>query len=92
MPNMMVTAEKAMRKKTNQILASTTKKYKSLMRKATKAASEHKREQYIAAAIGAVVLAGVAASKMKSAMDTKKVAAGLRSASKLKTKKKKARL
>jgi hypothetical protein len=41
-------------------------------------ANEHKREQYIAAAVAALVLAGVAASKMKKAMDTKRAAAGLR--------------
>ena len=87
MPNMMVTAEKALRKKTNKVLATTTKKYKTLMRQATKAVSEHKREQYIAAAVAALVVAGVAASKMKAALDTKRAAANLRTAPKSKRKK-----
>ena len=91
MPNMMVTAEKAMRKKTNQVLATATTKYKSLMRKATKAASEHKREQYIAGAVAALVLAGVAATKIKKAMDTKRAVVGLRYTAP-KRKKKKAKL
>ena len=58
MANMMMTAEKALHKKTNKMLAVATKRYKKLMRQAKKAANAHKREQYVAAALGALLIEG----------------------------------
>ena len=72
MANMMMTAEKALHKKTNKMLAVATKRYKKLMRQAKKAANAHKREQYLAAALGALVITGVVASKLKARMGSKK--------------------
>jgi len=72
MPNTMRTAEKAVYKRTNKMLAGATRRYKKLMRQATKAANQHKREQYLAAALGALVITGVVASKIKASLDSKK--------------------
>jgi hypothetical protein len=75
MANMMVTAEKALHKKTNKMLAVATRRYKKLMRQAKKAANAHKREQYLAAALGALVVTGVVASRLKARIGAKKDAA-----------------
>ena len=72
MANMMRTAERALHKRTNKMLAGATKRYKKLMRQAAKAANAHKREQFVAAALGALVVTGVVASKLKARMDAKK--------------------
>lgn len=72
MANMMQAAEKAIRKRTNTALNAATKRYKRLMRQAAKAANARKREQYIAAGLAALVVAGVVASEMKARMDKKK--------------------
>jgi hypothetical protein len=72
MPNMMKRTERALHKKTNKILIGATKQYKRLMRQAAKAASDHKREQYLAAALGALVVTGVVASRLKARMKRKK--------------------
>jgi hypothetical protein len=64
MPSMMKGAEKALHKQTNKMFVGATKRYKKFMRQATKAASDHKREQYLAAALGALVVTGVVAKKL----------------------------
>ncbi len=56
MAKMMKTAERALRKRTNKMVAGATKRYKKFMRQAAKAASDHKREEYLAAALGALWL------------------------------------
>jgi hypothetical protein len=71
----MMTAERALRKRTNKMLASATKRYKKLMRQGAKAASEHKREQYVAAALTALVATGLVASKLKANLKRKRAAA-----------------
>ncbi|MGE5162714.1 MAG: hypothetical protein ACM3IH_01665 [Sphingobacteriales bacterium] len=86
MAAMMKTAERALRKRTNKMLASATKRYKKLMRQAAKAASEHKREQYLAAALTALVATGVVASKLKANLERKRAAAPGRARRKRKTK------
>jgi hypothetical protein len=68
------------------MLASATKRYKKLMRQAAKAASEHKREQYLAAALTALVATGVVASKLKANLERKRAAAPGRARRKRKTK------
>jgi len=64
MAKMMRTAERGLRKRTNKMLASATKRYRKFMRQAAKAASDHKREEYLAAALSALVVTGVVASKL----------------------------
>jgi hypothetical protein len=93
MANMMVTAEKALRKRTNKMLATATKRYRRFMGQAAKAANAHKREQYLAAALGALILTGVAANELKTRMDAKKAskAASARKMSSTKKKRKTAR-
>ena len=59
MAKMMKTAERALHKRTNKMLASATKRYKKFMRQAAKAASDYKREEYLAAALSALVVTGV---------------------------------
>ena len=86
MANMMRTAEKALHKRTNKMLAGATKRYKTLMRQAAKAANAHKREQYVAAALGALVVTGVVASKLKARMDSKKRSAQAQAKKRRKTK------
>ncbi|MGA7312296.1 MAG: hypothetical protein WBX05_25465 [Pseudolabrys sp.] len=75
MAKMMKTAERALHKRSKKMLASATKRYKKFMRQAAKAASDHKREQYLAAALSALVVTGVVASKLMANLERKKVAA-----------------
>lgn len=91
MPNMMRTAEKALYKRSNKMLAGATKRYKKLMRQAAKAASAHKREQYLAAALGALVVTGVIASKLKARIDARRSAMAVRKPPAKKKRKKKAK-
>jgi hypothetical protein len=71
MPNMMKTAEKAIQKRTNKMLVAATTRYKRFMKMAGKAVHDHKREQYLAAALGALVVTGIAASELKSRFEAK---------------------
>ena len=91
MPNMMRTAEKALYKRSNKMLAGATKRYKKLMRQAAKAASAHKREQYLAAALGALVVTGVIASKLKASIDARRSEMAVRKPPAKKKRKKKAK-
>ena len=75
MAKMMKTADRALRKRTNKMVATATKRYKKFMRQAAKAASDHRREEYLAAALGALVVTGVVASKMMTNLQRKKTAA-----------------
>jgi hypothetical protein len=74
MAKMIKTAERALHKRANKMLTSATKRYKKLMRQAAKAASDHKREEYLAAALSALVVTGVVASKLMANLEGKKVA------------------
>lgn len=71
MANKIESAEKALQKSANKMLAGATRRYKKLMRQAAKAANAHKREQYLAAALGALIVTGVMASRLKARMGTK---------------------
>ena len=75
MATMMRTAERVLHKRTNKMLASATRRYRKFMRQAAKAASDHKREEYLAAALGALVVTGVVASKLMTNLKGKKAAA-----------------
>ena len=86
MAKMMKTAERALHKRTNKMLAGATKRYKKFMRQAAKAASDHKREEYLAAALGALVVTGVVASKLKASLESKKATIPIRARKKRKNK------
>jgi hypothetical protein len=86
MAKMIKTAERALRKRTNKMGAGATKRYKKFMRQAAKAASDHKREEYLAAALGALVVTGVVASKLMANLEGKKAAAAGPARKKRKTK------
>ena len=86
MANMLKTAERTLQRRTNKMLASATKRYKKFMRQAAKAASDHKREGYLAAALSALVITGVVASKLVANLEGKKAAAQGRARKKRKTK------
>jgi hypothetical protein len=75
MATMMRTAERTLHKRTNKMLTSATRCYRKFMRQAAKAASDHKREEYLAAALGALVVTGVVASKLMTNLKGKKSAA-----------------
>ena len=72
---MMKTGQQGLRKRSNKMLASATKRYRKFMRQAAKAANDHKREEYLAAALSALVVTGVVASKLMTNLKGKKVAA-----------------
>jgi hypothetical protein len=86
MAKMMKAAERALQKRTNKMLASATKRYKKFMRQAAKAASDHKREEYLAAALSALVVTGVVASKLVANLEGKKAAVLVPAKKKRKTK------
>ena len=86
MANMLKTAERTLQRRTNKMLARATKRYKKFMRQAAKAASDHKREEYLAAALSALVITGVVASKLVANLEGKKAAAQGRARKKQKTK------
>ena len=86
MPNMMKSTEKALHKQSNKMLVGATKRYKRFMRQAAKAASDHKREEYLAAALGAIVVTGVVASKLMARMGCNKKAPPMSTAKKSKKK------
>jgi hypothetical protein len=86
MATMMKTTARGLHKRTNKMLASATKRYKKFMRQAVKASSEHKREQYLVAALGALVVTGVVASKLKANLESKTAAVPSRARRKRKTK------
>ncbi|MGA8887103.1 MAG: hypothetical protein WB489_10585 [Pseudolabrys sp.] len=71
----MMKTERALHKRTNKMLAGATKRYNRFMRQAAKAASDHKRQEYLAAALGALVVTGVVASKLMANLEGKKAAA-----------------
>ena len=86
MAKMMKTAERALHKRTNKMLTSATKRYKKFMRQAAKAASDYKREEYLAAALSALVVTGVVASKLMANLEGKRAAVPDPSRKKRKTK------
>ena len=70
---MMKSAEKALHRRSSKMLAGATRRYKRFIKLAGNAASDHKREQYMAAALGALVVTGVVANKLMTRMENKAV-------------------
>jgi hypothetical protein len=62
------TAERAVLNQSNKVLVAATKRYKKFARQAAKATSSSNKKKYLAAALTAVVLAGVVANDLRSRM------------------------
>ena len=64
-------AERAVRKRSNKMLAATTKRYRRFMKRAAKATNSATRSQYLASALTAIVVAGAIAADIKSRINKK---------------------
>ena len=85
MTKLMKTKERVLHKRANKMLASATKRYKNFMRQAANAANDHRREEYLAAALSALVVTGVVAIKLMGNLKDKKTAAPRRAKKKRKS-------
>src|SRR3954468_21871676 len=72
--SLMQVAERAVRRQSNKVLDAATKRYNRLMRQAAGATNDANKRKYLAAALTAVVVAGVVANDLKRRID--KSAAG----------------
>jgi hypothetical protein len=61
--------ERAILRQSNKILGAATKRYKRFARKASKATNNANKKKYLAAALTAVVIAGVVAKDLKARID-----------------------
>lgn len=86
MAKIITLAEKALHKQTRKIFVGATKRYKKFMQQAAKAATDHKREQYLAGALGALIVTGLVASKLKARMENSKSLAPIENKTKKKAK------
>jgi non-homologous end joining protein Ku len=62
-------AERAVLRQSNKILVAATKRYKRFVRQASKATNDANKKKYLAAALTAVVIAGVVAKELKARID-----------------------
>ena len=62
---LMEAAERAVLKQSNKMLVAATKRYKRFVRQAAKATNDANKKKYLAAALTAVVIAGVFAKYLK---------------------------
>jgi hypothetical protein len=72
--SLMQVAERAVLRQSNKVLDAATKRYNRLMRQAARATNDANKRKYLAAALTAVVVAGVVANDLKRRID--KSAAG----------------
>jgi hypothetical protein len=63
------TAERAVLSQSNKVLVAATKRYKQLVRQAAKATNNKNKRKYLAAALSAVVIAGVVANDLRRRID-----------------------
>jgi hypothetical protein len=73
--SLMQVAERAVLRQANKVLDAATKRYNRLMRQAARATNDANKRKYLAAALTAVVVAGVVANDLKRRID-KGAAAG----------------
>jgi len=66
---LMEAAERAVLRQSNKILVATTKRYKRLVRQASIATNDANKKKYLAAALTAVIIAGVVAKDLKTRID-----------------------
>src|SRR5476651_262197 len=71
-------AERAVLRQSNKILVAATKRYKRFVRQASKATNDANKKKYLAAALTAVIIAGVVASDLKARIDKRPKVATLR--------------
>jgi hypothetical protein len=62
-------AQRAVLSQSDKIVAAATKRYKQLVRRAAKATNDKNKRKYLAAALSAVVIAGVVANDLKRRID-----------------------
>ena len=72
---LMEAAERVVLRQSNKILVAATKRYKRFARQASKATNDANKKKYLAAALTAVVIAGVVASDLKARIDKRPQAA-----------------
>jgi hypothetical protein len=75
---LMEAAERVVLRQSNKILVAATKRYKRFARQASKATNDANKKKYLAAALTAVVIAGVVASDLKARIDKRPKVATLR--------------
>jgi hypothetical protein len=71
----MEAAERAVLRQSNKILVAATKRYKRFVRQASKATNDANKKKYLAAALTAVIIAGVIAKDLKTRIDKRPQAA-----------------
>jgi len=62
-------AERAVLSQSNKMLVAATKRYKRFVRQAAKATNDKNKRKYLAAALSAVVIAGVVANDLRRRID-----------------------
>jgi hypothetical protein len=62
-------AERAVLRQSNKILVAATKRYKRFVRQASRATNDANKKKYLAAALTAVIIAGVVAKDLKARID-----------------------
>lgn len=75
---LMEVAERAILRQSNNLLVAATKRYKRFVRQASKATNDANKKKYLAAALTAVVIAGVVAKDLKARMDKRTQQAAVR--------------
>ena len=71
-------AERVIVRQSNKILVAATKRYKRFVRQASKATNDANKKKYLAAALTAVIIAGVVAQDLKARIDKRAKAATVR--------------
>ena len=64
-------AERAVLRQSNKLLVAATKRYKRFVRQASKATSDVNKRKYLAAALTAVIIAGMVAKDLKARLDNR---------------------
>ena len=64
-------AERAVLRQSNKLLVAATKRYKRFVRQASKATSDVNKKKYLAAALTAVIIAGMVAKDLKARLDNR---------------------
>jgi hypothetical protein len=75
---LMEAAERVVLRQSNKILVAATKRYKRFARQASKATNDANKKKYLAAALTAVIIAGVVAGDLKARIDKRSKVATLR--------------
>jgi hypothetical protein len=71
-------AERAVLKQSGKMLVAANKRYKRFVRQAVRATNDANKKKYLAAALTAVVIAGVVATDLKARMDKRPQRAAVR--------------